>query len=652
MPPGVRPFKPVADSAKVDFVQQLIRSREPKKGLLQTWVTDPAKNVGNMAKGLVNSAVATPIDALDWAGQQVTKYVGGVEPKDTFDPASVGGTNLVGETWRGLNQASNRAAGDIAAIPGVGKPSASPTAADVRKYGVTEGLARAGMDYGNLAAAAYPAAKAGITTAQTALAERAALAAAEPAVARTMSYDDLLRFARLGRTSGMKPANYTPELQALSDYLGDNFPQYQNYLRGFDNSLAARDRSSILTRNVDSIDRLFENAYGLQRPTILYRGIKGGPNTQRQAYVNQLMNAKVGDIISEPGFMSTTTDLEIAQGFARNDQGVVLEITAPQGTKVVSPLYLRDTTPLYVDAENELTLPRNTQLRITGRQGNVIRAEVVPATTPAVAPQPKGLLADAMARFRAGTDVGAMSFGGDDAARASADELARMMAEKNKTPALPDRPIIQMKPTAPPLNEGIRMNPDGSFTIMTDTGEQVLRPAPPSTERPSWMPLPEPKLSDAEVQKFFDYEAWKQSPPEFPFSKTPEELTRLYELYQRPSKFSKKTVNPATTNVDWSTVDPINDVDWTTVFWDPMDAQIANPEVGVIYEAQKAAKDGLNDFLVRNGLQSKLLLSAPGVDLRRLPRYIDRAGWPTLMEKVPELKNYYVDVMRSYGIGL
>lgn len=375
MPPGVRPFKPVADDAKLQFAQRLMANGVPK--LSQPWGSGIAAQVGRQFQQIANSVVTTPVDVAEWGANQVERLATGEKPKDQFNPANYGGSNLVTGTLAGINAATNRAAGDIASIPGVGKPSASPTASDIRNYGVAEGLGRAAVDYGNLAAMAYPMAKAGVGAAR--MVEVADIA---NQLARDMTRDDLLRFAKTSRSSGINPNRYYDELMAFNDYLGDNFPQYQDYLRSPNEpgsmSMTAKDRSAIIQRNVTMIDELLNRAYGLQRPTVLYRGIKGGPNIARQAYVNKLLNAEIGDVIVEPGYLSTTIDPEMAQGFARNDYGVVLEISAPRGTRALSPMNRSDTSPLYVDPERELTLPRNTSLRITGRNGNVIQAEVVP----------------------------------------------------------------------------------------------------------------------------------------------------------------------------------------------------------------------------------------------------------------------------------
>ena len=141
---------------------------EPKKsggGWWPSWgeignaaksVGNAAKSVGGMAVGTINTVAATPIDMADWANQQLVKYVAGKEPVDQFDPASVGSFNLLGETSRGLDASTRRLIGDITATPGFGKPSASPTATDIKQQGWVNGLGNAALDYGNLAATVAP----------------------------------------------------------------------------------------------------------------------------------------------------------------------------------------------------------------------------------------------------------------------------------------------------------------------------------------------------------------------------------------------------------------------------------------------------------------------------------------------------------------
>jgi hypothetical protein len=195
-----------------------------------------------------------------------------------------------------------------------------------------------------------------------------------------------------------------------------------------------------------------------------------------------------------------------------------------------------------------------------------------------------------------------------------------------------ERPTITMKPFA-------REASDGGISIVSETGTETLRPIPPSTQRPSWMaPEPTPTLSQR------DMDLLRYNPVEQ--SSTPDQLVRNLEAMARGR-------NPITRNVDWSSANPVNDVDLTRVFTNELDAQMASPDAGALWVAQKAAKSGAVDYLIRNGLQSELILTAPSyVNLRTLPTYIETQDWSTLMRAVPQLQNYYVDVMRSYGIGL
>jgi hypothetical protein len=135
-----------------------------------------------------------------------------------------------------------------------------------------------------------------------------------------------------------------------------------------------------IAANVAKTQRFFEASYPLEQPTVLYRGIKDDNFLPRKQYADFIKGLKVGDVIDEPGFMSTTIDYDMAEGFA-ND-GIVLQIEAPRGTRVGSPLMTGDLAPVYADPERELLLPPNTKLQITDIDDNLIQAKIVPADTP------------------------------------------------------------------------------------------------------------------------------------------------------------------------------------------------------------------------------------------------------------------------------
>jgi hypothetical protein len=129
-------------------------------GLWPSW-----KELGNAAKiggkgviGMVNTLGATPIDIADEAVQGLERLVG-VTPTDKFDPASVGSFNLLGETYRAIDNAANYTAGNIAAIPGFGKPSSSPFMDTVRSRGWAEAFAEPVVHAVNVGSVAYPVSK-------------------------------------------------------------------------------------------------------------------------------------------------------------------------------------------------------------------------------------------------------------------------------------------------------------------------------------------------------------------------------------------------------------------------------------------------------------------------------------------------------------
>ena len=232
------------------------------------------------------------------------------------------------------------------------------------------------------------------------------------------------------------------------------------------------------------------------------------------------------------------------------------------------------------------------------------------------------------------------------AARQTADateQLARQMAERSAPRVLPDRPIIRMRPTT---QYGTAMEgAQGSVVLADESGLTTLRPVQPSTQRPEWMgPTPEQQLSQRDMDLLR--------------TNSLEVATNTPEDYARSLRIMGKRHNPLTTNVDWATTDPARDLDWDKFFSSELDAQMYSPEAGQLYAAQAAARNGIMDFLTRNGLMSKFVANAPEYMASRLrnpqdvQRLIQIQMWPDLMKQVPELRDYYVNTMRSYGIGL
>ena len=109
--------------------------------------------VGNMAKSLVLTPAGTALDMIPYVAN-----IPGVKGEGAwgYEPEDIGTFNFFQAGGQALEQSGRRLVGDVTAIPGLGKDSPSYTADQIRKYGVAEGLASAGLDYGNLALTAAP----------------------------------------------------------------------------------------------------------------------------------------------------------------------------------------------------------------------------------------------------------------------------------------------------------------------------------------------------------------------------------------------------------------------------------------------------------------------------------------------------------------
>jgi hypothetical protein len=109
--------------------------------------------LGGMTKNLLLTAPATILDAIPYVAN-----IPGVKGEGAwgYEPEDIGTSNFFQAGGQALEQSTRHLVGDVTAIPGLGEDSPSYTADQIRKYGVAEGLASAGLDYGNLALTVAP----------------------------------------------------------------------------------------------------------------------------------------------------------------------------------------------------------------------------------------------------------------------------------------------------------------------------------------------------------------------------------------------------------------------------------------------------------------------------------------------------------------
>lgn len=362
-------------------LEQLAKRRKEQKSGVGDAVLGGLKG----ALGLAVSPVATVADIA-------AKPFEAIPGVPDFNPENVGSVNLFvqgGESLQHVYGDAKELGRSI--ITGKDTLSQSPSA---RAYqaaggGLTGTLVAAGpyLDVGSVVApmamgaargaglvAPKPVPYTPLTAADIADSQARSVRIVPDTTPTPMTRDDLLSYVRRARTMGTTRAKMPDEFEVASDYFGPNFPQYQNALR---EGLV----DDVMAANIAKARNLFQNSYPLDRSTILYRGIKNPNYLPRKQYADFVKGLKVGDVIEEPGFMSTTIDKDMAEGFANG--GFVFEIEAPQGTSVISPLMNDELMRPYADPERELLMAPNTKLEITGIEGNIIRARVVPSDTPA-----------------------------------------------------------------------------------------------------------------------------------------------------------------------------------------------------------------------------------------------------------------------------
>ena len=113
---------------------------------------------------------------------------------------------------------------------------------------------------------------------------------------------------------------------------------------------------------IDAFDEEIDKVPGLPKNTLLYRGT-------RSRSAETLFSRDVGEEFTDLGFVSTSLEYETAEMFSstgdgNQNNGVILEIEAPAGTKAISlAAYFGDE----VDAETEIVLARGTTFRVLSK---------------------------------------------------------------------------------------------------------------------------------------------------------------------------------------------------------------------------------------------------------------------------------------------
>ena len=208
------------------------------------------------------------------------------------------------------------------------------------------------------------------------------------------------RAGRLPRNIQQAPGAPIASTEVIDQMPASDFRQVQDYVIGYyeDAQLNLREAYRVAGERVEipkTLQRAIKRSI-IQKPTVVYRGI---------ADESEFTTARVGDIIEEQGFSSTSKKEDIARNFSNmeaDEAGHLLTIKLPKGAngldieqtfKDFNRLGKVKTLRSYQNAmtEQEVLLPAGTKFKVVKRNGREITVEaILPKKAPQV-PASKGL---------------------------------------------------------------------------------------------------------------------------------------------------------------------------------------------------------------------------------------------------------------------
>lgn len=164
--------------------------------------------------------------------------------------------------------------------------------------------------------------------------------------------------------------------QLLIDYTTDDGNEMVNstlrgteHLNVFNDYLTDKDRvkAKEITRVLDAAFK--DKGNRLSKDSKLYRGVKDS---------SLIASMKVGSVITDKGFVSTSYDPEVAAGFSRDEtseeetEGGLITINARKGQPAMGMENMSEG-----GGEQEVLLPRNSKFKVVSKRGNKVTLEAL-----------------------------------------------------------------------------------------------------------------------------------------------------------------------------------------------------------------------------------------------------------------------------------
>ena len=127
----------------------------------------------------------------------------------------------------------------------------------------------------------------------------------------------------------------------------------------------------------DGLNRLFDKkGVGIKqidvKDGILYRGVDDDCNWLINGKNINIKDLKIGDVFTEAGFISTSRDQKVAQGYAA--YGYMFKILPSDTTKVLDVNSIIQTS---LSREEEILLRNNTSFKVVDIKDNIITLKVL-----------------------------------------------------------------------------------------------------------------------------------------------------------------------------------------------------------------------------------------------------------------------------------
>jgi hypothetical protein len=234
----------------------------------------------------------------------------------------------------------------------------------------------------------------------------------------------------------------------------------------------------------------------------------------------------------------------------------------------------------------------------------------------------------------------------------AAERLAQTMAARDLgATAMTERPTIYMKPSiyepraastvagqGEGIMPGLSANADGSLSLIDESGVSRLTPIQPTTPPP---PRQIPKTTADLELELMQLQ-----------TSTPDQIDRKLQRAFQTGRRNTAARNPTQRNVDWTTTAPTNEADLTKVFNTEVDLMFTDQITADKWRAQRAFVNEIVPFIQRRGLEKQFMgdLYGPGrTDANALQTLASVDDIRSMMSRVPQLQQLYVDTMRTYG---